>query len=150
MFMATWFSLQDTWLLQKIKPLCCMTSFEIPFTVLNSKHLVLYTLVSASCLSAMAAASPEMEQEVKKLLSPSCPLGINIRLQNVLAILEEKGLVYTTVLCPSSLVCHPQNRGEAWSTLSTAIAKAKTSLLVVSSLNFWHQTHWQWRWPWTL
>ena len=91
--------------------LCCMTSFEICFTALKSKYSVLYKLASASCLSAMAEAFPEMEQEVKKLLCPSCPLGINIRLRNVLAILEDKGLVYKSVLCPSSLMCHPQNRG---------------------------------------
>lgn len=63
-------------------------------------------------LAALAmAASPEMEKEVTKLLDPSCPLGINIRLQKVLAMLEEQGLLYTTVLCPSALMCHPQNRG---------------------------------------
>lgn len=91
--------------------LCCMTSFEIFFTTLKSKYSVFDKLASASCLSAMAEASPEIEQEVKKLLCPSCPLGINIRLKNVLAILEDKGMVYKSVLCPSSLMCHPQNRG---------------------------------------
>ena len=70
----------------------------------------LYTLGFASCLLAMAVPH-ETEQEVKTLLSPSCALGINLRLQKVLSLLEEKGLVYNTVVRPSAMVCHPQNRG---------------------------------------
>lgn len=73
------------------------------------KCWILYTLGFAGCLEAMALCH-KAEQKVKELLSPSCPLPINSRLQQLLAILEENRLLYTTVICPSSMICHPQNR----------------------------------------
>ena len=51
------------------------------------------------------------QQEVAELLSPSCSLGINTRLQKVLGILETHGLLYTRSLTPAAFLCHPQNRG---------------------------------------
>lgn len=53
----------------------------------------------------------EICKEVSDLLSPSCTLGINIRMQRVLAVLEECGLLYSHVLPPSLFLVHPCNRG---------------------------------------
>lgn len=56
---------------------------------------------------------------VASLLSPSCTLGINIRLQKVLGLLQQAGLVYSMSLRPADFMVHPQNRGgsmlNAWS-----------------------------------
>ena len=51
------------------------------------------------------------QKEVAELLSPTCSLGINTRLQKVLGILESHGLLYTRSLTPAAFLCHPQNRG---------------------------------------
>lgn len=59
------------------------------------------------------AVPPEVVKEVENLLSPSCPAGINTRLQKVLSILEGVGLVYKANICPSSMLCHPENRGRS-------------------------------------
>ena len=57
--------------------------------------------------------APETIKEVSGLLSPTCTLGINIRLQKVLTTLEEAGLVYSSCLAPGAFLCHPQNRGSS-------------------------------------
>lgn len=50
-------------------------------------------------------------KEVEELIHPSCTLPMNHRLQNVLRILEDINFVYSTVLKPEALICHPHNRG---------------------------------------
>ncbi|CAL1135362.1 unnamed protein product [Cladocopium goreaui] len=59
------------------------------------------------------AVSPEILKSVTELLSPSCSLGINIRLQNVISTLESVGLIYSSKLAPAAFLCHPQNRGSS-------------------------------------
>ena len=59
------------------------------------------------------AVPPEILKSVTELLSPSCSLGINIRLQNVISTLESVGLIYSSKLAPAAFLCHPQNRGSS-------------------------------------
>lgn len=51
-----------------------------------------------------------MKALVAKVLDDPA-LGINAKLDNALAILKKHGLATDMVLKPSSLLCHPQNRG---------------------------------------
>ena len=67
-------------------------------------------LAEDSAAEAMASNS-QVQQEVADLISPNSTLGINVRLQKVLTILEECGLLYTKQIAPSAFLCHPQNRG---------------------------------------
>ena len=53
----------------------------------------------------------EICKQVSDLLNPSCALGINVKLQKVLAILEDCGLLCPLVLPPSLFLVHPCNRG---------------------------------------
>ena len=53
----------------------------------------------------------EIRKEVSGLLSPSCGLRVNLRMQKVLGILDECGLLYSHVLPPALFLVHPSNRG---------------------------------------
>ena len=50
-------------------------------------------------------------KEVNDLMSPACSLGINTKLQKVLAILQECGLLYVNTACPSDFLCHLETEG---------------------------------------
>lgn len=55
-----------------------------------------------------------MDSQVKALVAQvldDSSLGINAKLDNALAILKKHGLATDMILKPSSLLCHPQNRG---------------------------------------
>ena len=56
---------------------------------------------------------PDVEKEVRELMSPACTLGVNTKLQKVLEKLESCGLLYTTTICPREVLCHPSNRGSS-------------------------------------